>query len=640
MSKIKIFVSHRRDMNSEIINNPIYCNVVCGSALIKNLNGKCADNLGDNISEKAPYYSEFTVQYWAWKNCKADYYGLCHYRRYLSFADKMYQEFNEQRFVAEQIITNKTVKKYGLLNVKKMEKEIEKYDVITSVTYDVKNIPNTPKFNNVYECFAYSPALFTTPEIIERIKEIVKTNYPEYYQSLIDELKSSQHRGFNCFVMRKELFFRMCEFEFGTLFRLEKELNLKNREGNRKRELAYLGEILYGTFIRWVINQNKYKVKETQIVLFLNTDKQKQKSKIKTSLQIIKNIFLPNYKRLKKIEKNIKEQNQILKQSINKISALQANIEKIKNQNAMLFFSQPRKFPENLDEMKLSFWKSFPKAIGDLRTIQLAEAALLKNFALFCDELNVTFWLHGGSLIVGLRHNGFVPWDDDIDIAMLREDFLKVKDFLNQHSNIYEIREYYYFNLGCRSYRFRRKDIESAVFVDIFLYDYYSLKFEDAITDWKNLCYQKKRIIQQINMTCKELNQLPNGNNPLIEFPELKTKCDCIFDTYINKNKSTDISDYLLWNLDNNYENETRYAWHHGRIFKKEDIFPLKKCLFENIEVFIPANYEKYTFAEYGFSYLDMPKNFGEAIHWQQYFSKAGQLELAQKIIDDAVLKG
>ena len=88
---IKIFVSHRIDLNSELIQNPLYVPVRCGAVFDdKNPRGLAGDDTGDSISQRRMTFCEFTVQYWAWKNAEADYYGLCHYRRYLSFAKKRY----------------------------------------------------------------------------------------------------------------------------------------------------------------------------------------------------------------------------------------------------------------------------------------------------------------------------------------------------------------------------------------------------------------------------------------------------------------------------------------------------------------------------------------------------------------------
>ena len=447
------------------------------------------------------------------------------------------------------------------------------------------------------------------------------------------ELNSEYHRGFNCFIMKKELFNQMCTFQFGVLFELEKSLDLNNRCGYHQRELAYVGEILYGTFIRYLKEQGGYKIKETQILLLLNTNKKDNNSLGKNILIGLKNVFIPNYKRLKRMQDNLTLQQQLIFDLSRKIDNLTGNINNLKEQNSKLFFSQPRLFAENLDENKLAFWKSFPKAEGDLRIIQEANAVLLKNFKIFCDKLDCKFWLHGGSLVGGLRHSGCVPWDDDIDVAMMRDDFNKVKNYLENNSNKFEIKEFYYMDLGCRSYRFKRKDICSNCFVDIFLYDNYTPKYDDILTDWKNLCFQKKRIRMQNTDLLKEYGEDIPSNNTLDAYPQLKEKLDILYDFYIQNNQNDENSEYILWNLDNNYENETRFAWHHGRIFHKSEIFPLKTCQYEGMELNIPANYEKYVYSEYGIRYLDMPNNIGSAVHYNYYFEKDGQLELAKQII-------
>ena len=80
---IKIFISRRIDVDSVHVDNKFYVPVRCGAVYDKNQNSPyLGDNIGGNVSEKRFPYSELTVQYWAWKNTTADYYGLCHYRRY------------------------------------------------------------------------------------------------------------------------------------------------------------------------------------------------------------------------------------------------------------------------------------------------------------------------------------------------------------------------------------------------------------------------------------------------------------------------------------------------------------------------------------------------------------------------------
>lgn len=66
---------------------------------------------------------------------------------------------------------------------------------------------------------------------------------------------------------------------------------------------------------------------------------------------------------------------------------------------------------------------------SELRKLQLFELELFKKFSKFCEENNITYYALGGTLLGAIRHKGFIPWDDDIDVGIPRKDyerFLKI----------------------------------------------------------------------------------------------------------------------------------------------------------------------------------------------------------------------
>lgn len=60
---------------------------------------------------------------------------------------------------------------------------------------------------------------------------------------------------------------------------------------------------------------------------------------------------------------------------------------------------------------------------GKLRQLQLTELELLDEFVRVCEKHGLQYYLIGGTLLGAVRHRGFIPWDDDVDVAMPREDY-------------------------------------------------------------------------------------------------------------------------------------------------------------------------------------------------------------------------
>lgn len=62
---------------------------------------------------------------------------------------------------------------------------------------------------------------------------------------------------------------------------------------------------------------------------------------------------------------------------------------------------------------------------SELRKLQLAELENMRVFSQICDENNLRYYLIGGTMLGAIRHHGFIPWDDDMDVGMPRPDYEK-----------------------------------------------------------------------------------------------------------------------------------------------------------------------------------------------------------------------
>ena len=72
-----------------------------------------------------------------------------------------------------------------------------------------------------------------------------------------------------------------------------------------------------------------------------------------------------------------------------------------------------------------------PLSLNQIKEIELD---ILLALAKYCDEHGLRYFLAYGSLLGAIRHGGFIPWDDDIDIVMQREDYMKLNELLSKEN--------------------------------------------------------------------------------------------------------------------------------------------------------------------------------------------------------------
>lgn len=234
------------------------------------------DSTGNNISEKNENFCELTGIYWMWKNVDADFYGMMHYRRYISFENRWKYKLKRMLYVFSRVFYLKLI--INMLGMKElfqvkvsdeqlMRKEIEKMSKkITSEIqkYDII-LPKKEIFNkSVYKQYKSSHIA----EHLDKLLEIVKENYPElypYYEKTIK--KGNKIYPLNIFIMKKKYFFEYSEFVFDVLFKLEKKIEIPS-DAYQKRVFGFLSERMMLPFIEYLKDKKNVKVKEG-VVLYL-----------------------------------------------------------------------------------------------------------------------------------------------------------------------------------------------------------------------------------------------------------------------------------------------------------------------------------------------------------------------------------
>jgi len=247
----------------------------------------------------------------------------------------------------------------------------------------------------------------------------------------------------------------------------------------------------------------------------------------------------------------------------------------------------------------------------DLKEIQNIELDMVKYMDGVCQQNKIPYFLLGGSTIGAVRHKGFIPWDDDVDIGIPRSSYKKLRDIVNNDSSPYKLMNYdtvddygysmpklYDTRTTLIDYKLGSGEERLSVFVDVFILDGVGNGKIGSLV-WFYFLYVFKRMVFLSRRNLK-MESLPKT----IIFFMPWVLCKFIGSKNINKvfNSLAALK---------KFENKKYIANLSGRygrreIVKQEYFTEGVKVPFEDTSLYIPAGYDDYLRTVYG-DYMKLP---------------------------------
>lgn len=242
--------------------------------------------------------------------------------------------------------------------------------------------------------------------------------------------------------------------------------------------------------------------------------------------------------------------------------------------------------------------ESIPKTREPLASYHKHQVFLFSNVIELFNKHNIKFWIDFGTLLGATRHKGFIPWDDDIDICMLREDFDCLIKILETENTGFKLKVAQHYEWRIYKITMYQDGESFPMYIDIFPYDCCNVDKYSNVTDFWN-DYMKSK--NKFKMFCK-LNEPyhieDKFNYESVFFKKTTNYLNDLFEIFKSNTKSS-----ICLGIEN------LYYFKYPLVFKIEDILPTINIEFEGMYVPAPNNCQKVLECLYG-EYMRFPPNF------------------------------
>ena len=260
-----------------------------------------------------------------------------------------------------------------------------------------------------------------------------------------------------------------------------------------------------------------------------------------------------------------------------------------------------------------------PKAEGLLRKIQLANLAILKELDRVCRENGLKYCLAYGTQLGATRHKGYIPWDDDIDVAMMRDDYEKIQEIFEARTHNTDLCVRMIKNKhhpGMLILKIKHKNLP-FLFIDIFPWDYYHTALDEEERKKINT-----KIIDERRNVNSDKSLLDLSVSDLYNYIRVYTKTHILENKQPEENQKNDI----FMGLD---------FPHAGKIqiMSYDDVFPLEDVEFEGCKLMQMKNPDVHLKGWFG-NYMEYPRELFLG-HFQNQIISKKEYMLLDKFIEE-----